>query len=161
MSDLALGGVSLGLQVVKEVAVYYSIFKDRDEDISRMITLLAEVEQNLNSINLLITKTQFEQTVLCYIKENMDSASESIENLRKKLDKVKRVNYHDIDTWQKTSGAWTRELGRKCLYPFKKSTIIKISEIVGEIKFQLANTLGVLGMWVMFITGCLPADSRS
>jgi len=125
----AVGVISLGIQVCQGLLQYYGAWKDVREDVASMCS---SVE------NLAGTLTVLEQTVkdkslsgdTKNVQSSIAACETGIQELQRKLIKVQKVQ--GSDTISKL-----HDQGRRLLYPFRESTLIKLKEIVSDIRANL------------------------
>jgi hypothetical protein len=144
MMDLgtAIGVVSLSLQVLEGVIGYYSAYQDYGDDIVALCTSSAALIQTLQLIHRqLQRKDSITSDIRDHILTNIYRCDEGLRRLRTKLDKIRAqpvsLGKNLLSGIQRQA---TNHL-RKATYPFKCSTLAKLSQSVQDLRDNL--TLGL------------------
>ncbi|CAI7621157.1 unnamed protein product, partial [Penicillium viridicatum] len=132
------GLLSLGIQVTKSLVDFYSAYKDQTPALAK-ITL--NLENLLGILQSLDSARQNGQPQTDALLQEIDNAAvgcrEIIEELRDECQK-----------FQKDTAASLKDriqvAGRRATYPFRKSTLQKLEEDIGEIRENLSLALNVL-----------------
>lgn len=132
------GLLSLGIQVTKSLVDFYSAYKDQTPALAK-ITL--NLENLLGILQSLDSARQNGQPQTDALLQEIDKAAvgcrEIIEELRDECQK-----------FQKDTAASLKDriqvAGRRATYPFRKSTLQKLEEDIGEIRENLSLALNVL-----------------
>lgn len=125
----AIGIVSLGIQVCQGLLKYYGSWKDGRKDVAALCSSLESLSSILDRLEHTLTGTIEDKST---IKDCIKACRSSIEQLDNKLSKVQSV----ADTGKLT--AKIHDQGRRLLYPFRESTLVKLKEIVADIRSILA-----------------------
>ncbi|KAG4441578.1 hypothetical protein IFR05_002963 [Cadophora sp. M221] len=127
MAEISIGVVSLGIQVCQGLLQYYGSWKDSRKDVAAMCTSVESLSSTLTILEKTITgaSTPDKNTQKC-----IEACSLSIEQLQKKLSKVQKVPGDKLSTQ-------IHDHGRRLLYPFRESTLVKLKEIVADIRSNL------------------------
>lgn len=137
----AVGVISLGIQVCQGLIQYYGSWKDASKNVSQTCKAVRSLEEILEVLNVTIKEkgvaTQAETT----IQNSINACTDSIEELRAELCNVQEVKGSSV--WSKVHGQ-----GRRLLYPFRESTLVKLKEIVAEIRENLSLAVDVLHLQV-------------
>ncbi|KAK0100804.1 hypothetical protein ONS95_007251 [Cadophora gregata] len=129
MAEVAIGIVSLGIQVCQGLLKYYGSWKDGPKDAATMCSFVESLSETLVQLEQTLARTpEISATVISCI----EACRSSIEKLDKKLSKVQSVS----DPGKMKSRI--HDQGRRLLYPFRESTLAKLKEIVTDIRSNLA-----------------------
>lgn len=135
-----IGIVSFGIELCQGLLEYYNSWKDAE---SEVITTYNSI-QDLTKILLLVKSTLDDQDlkseIIVKVHDSIALCEGGIADLSKKLQKIKIVSVRD------TIGERLLSQARRALYPFKKSTLIKLQEIVEDLQDRLHFTLTILDM---------------
>ncbi len=137
----AAGVASLGITVCNSLLQYYGSWKDRDSTLNTMYSQLeslgntfALLERTLNEHN-----RNIDPAMAIRMRECVESCRGGVLKLEKKLLKVRKTSgLGPIGAFQ--------DAKRRALFPFKESTLVKMKEIVVDLRDDLAIALGVLQM---------------
>ena len=138
-----IGVVSLGIQVVQGILWYYESYKSSDDDISGTCRTLGQLQHSLQLVKPYLTDHLTRQEVRQQIERCVLSSSDSLQKLEKKLVKMKAFTAESPALRTKNP-----QYGRvyRALYPFKRSTLLKLSEEASESQGQLHIALSALGL---------------
>ncbi|KAI9666565.1 MAG: hypothetical protein M1821_004501 [Bathelium mastoideum] len=134
----ALSVVSLGIQCCQGILSYYESFRDQDASIDAMWRS-AQALANVFHILERTVRASSDAALVKQIMENIESCQECLQILRKKLDKI-RGQTPASDSLKEQ----LRSLGKRALYPFKESTLIKLREIIQDLRDNLTVALAGL-----------------
>ena len=137
----AVGIISLSLTVCQGLIQYYVSWKGCNQHIDRLVKSLQMFLRTLELLNKAIISSPFKVNVVACIEENIDSCRNGVDVLQKKLDKVKSIEVPDQSIYSKIITQ-----GKRLLYPFKESTLIKLQETVSGLSDDLALAMNVLNM---------------
>lgn len=136
LAGTAVGVISLGIQVCQGLVEYYGSWKDAPKDVARICQSIRSLEEMLNVVNTAVKDNGVASQAESGIQSGIDSCGTSIAELQSQLVKVKEVNGPSI--WSKVHGQ-----GRRLLYPFRESTLLKLNGIVTEMRENLRFALDV------------------
>lgn len=135
-----VGIVSFGIELCQGLLEYYNYWKDAE---SEVITTYNSI-QDLTKILLLVKSTLDDQDlkseIIVKVHDSIALCEGGIADLSKKLQKIQIFSVRD------TVGERLLSQARRALYPFKKSTLIKLQEIVEDLQDRLHFTLTILDM---------------
>ncbi|KAL9116699.1 MAG: hypothetical protein Q9187_006776 [Circinaria calcarea] len=133
----AFGTVSLGITVCSGLLSYYSSWKDSEKDIATMYMSLEGLTKTFKVLRRTVEGRSFTGEVVEQITESIVSCEAGIQSLEKRLAKL-----HD----SKSTGieGKIRTQARRVLYPFRESTLIKLREIVADLRENLGLALDTL-----------------
>ncbi|KUM62205.1 hypothetical protein ACN42_g4924 [Penicillium freii] len=132
------GLLSLGIQVTKSLVDFYSAYKDQTPALAK-ITL--NLENLLGILQSLDSARQNGQPQTDSLLQEIDKAAvgcrEIIEELRDECQKFQKDTAPSLKDRIQVAG-------RRATYPFRKSTLQKLEEDIGEIRENLSLALNVL-----------------
>ncbi|KAH7407373.1 hypothetical protein BKA64DRAFT_415188 [Cadophora sp. MPI-SDFR-AT-0126] len=129
MAEAAIGVVSLGIQVCQGLLKYYGSWKDGRKDAAAMCSSVESLSATLAQLEQTLAGVSEVNTI---INDSIEACRSSIEELEKKLSKVQSI----ADPGKLTTKI--HDHGRRLLYPFRESTLVKLREIVTDIRSNLA-----------------------
>ncbi|TAQ87668.1 hypothetical protein B7494_g4027 [Chlorociboria aeruginascens] len=135
------GLVSFGISTCRGLISYYSSFKDQGDDIASMYTSVDMLCVNLELLQSSIAGKAFAKDVVDLVQRNIFACESGLKALEKKLNKVKVEKVDKADLKSKM-----HDFGRKTLYPFRESTLIKLKETVSEVLESLNLALRALDL---------------
>jgi hypothetical protein len=136
----AAGLISLGIALCRGILKYYGSWKDAGSDVCRMYASTEALIKTFILLKLSIENKKFGQDVVARVNESIDSCESGIEDLKKRLNKVEKVPLDD--RWSGKAKAQFR----RTLYPFRESTLVKLKEIVNELRDHLILAMELLQM---------------
>lgn len=136
----AAGLLSLGIRLCQGLLDYYSSWKDAESEVLTTYTSIGGLTKILMLINSTLEERKVGPEALAKVLDNITLCRDGITNLREKLHKIQLHTVADVVGERFRSQVW------RVLYPFKKSTLVKLQEIVGELRDNLHLALSVLGM---------------
>lgn len=135
-----VGIISLGIQISQGFLQYYESWKSQDEDIADMCVSLENLLRTLVVISETIQPpTNFTRSVVENVEKNVGSTKQAIDKL---CDELRQVQNLGIP--KQGARALMRRHLRRALYPFKKPTLSKIEQAVGEARSNLGPALDAL-----------------
>ncbi|KFZ04968.1 hypothetical protein V501_08817 [Pseudogymnoascus sp. VKM F-4519 (FW-2642)] len=137
LAGTAVGAISLGIQVCQGLVEYYGSWKDAPRDVARMCQSIRSLEERLNAVNTVVKNNGIASQAGSGVQSGIDSCVASIAELQSQLIKVQEISGPSI--WSKVHGH-----GRRLLYPFRESTLLKLNGIVAEMRENLSFALDVL-----------------
>ncbi|OBT97547.1 hypothetical protein VE01_04507 [Pseudogymnoascus verrucosus] len=137
LAGTAVGAISLGIQVCQGLVEYYGSWKDAPKDVARMCQSIRSLEERLNAVNAVVKNNGIASQAGSGVQSGIDSCVTSIAELQSQLIKVQEISGPNI--WSKVHGH-----GRRLLYPFRESTLLKLNGIVSEMRENLSFALDVL-----------------
>ena len=131
----AVGATSLGIQVTQGLKFYYSSWKDVPSSVRQMLASSATLSETLQRFSQIISSR--ENNVLPCPSDSTQSVLEKrlelciscLEKLQKKLNKIRFLSKI-----------------QRATYPFKKSTVSKLREILQEAQRELHFAFKPLGL---------------
>lgn len=136
----AAGLVSLGIQLCQGLLEYYGSWKDADSEVMTTFNALEDLTKVLLLLQSTLTSRDIKLDTAAKVQASIALCQDGIAALQKKLHKVQLHPRGNAMGERFRSQAW------RILYPFKKSTLVKLQEIVGDLRGNLHLALTVLGM---------------
>ncbi|KAJ5757468.1 uncharacterized protein N7511_006162 [Penicillium nucicola] len=134
------GFLSLGIQVTQNLVDFYSTYKGQDADIAKITTNMENLQGSFRSLEIAIQQRQ-SQPQAEELLQDVDKATQRCFEVVKELEAECQRFRTDSTTCLKGR---LQVVGRRVTYPFRKSTLQKIEEDVGEIRESLLFALNVL-----------------
>ncbi|KAF4771904.1 hypothetical protein HAV15_004523 [Penicillium sp. str.  len=132
------GLLSFGIQVTQTLVDFYSAYKNQTSDLAK-ITL--NLQNLLRILQTLDSARQNDQPQTDALLQEIDKAAvgcrEIIEELRDECQKFQKDSTLSLKDR-------TQVAGRRATYPFRKSTLQKLEEDIGEIRETLSLALNIL-----------------
>lgn len=132
--------VALALQVSTGLHRYYSLWKDCGRDVRDIRHSLLRLTNVFKQIDTTLQKPTLRKSLVSTIYVTTRTCEERVEELRLILDKVKQDG--PVEGMLQRLKAH----GRRASYPFRSSTIARISEIIDELKDDLNVVIGILSL---------------
>ncbi|KAF2962889.1 hypothetical protein GQX73_g10686 [Xylaria multiplex] len=135
-----VGIISLGIQVTQSLSDYYTTFKSQHSDIAHTMRKLDDLLGMLENLRNLVEKRRFqadEETLVGNIESLIGQCEECIQELQDEAIKFEKT---PVDSKQPALKAAIR----RAAYPFRKSTLEKLDEDIGEITDVLRMALQLL-----------------
>ncbi|KAJ5477775.1 hypothetical protein N7530_003284 [Penicillium desertorum] len=134
------GFLSLGIQVTQTLVDFYSVYKSQDTDIAKITQNLETLQSTFRSLENAIRQRQSQPNAEVLLQE-VDKATQRCHEIIKELHNACHKFHTESFTCLK--GRF-QAAGRRVTYPFRKSTIQKIEEDIGDIRENLLFALNVL-----------------
>jgi 3-dehydroquinate dehydratase len=134
------GFLSLGFQVTQTLVDFYSVYKSQDADIAKITQNMENLQGAFRYLESAIQQRQSQPNAEELLAE-VDKATQRCHEIINELQAVCQKLHIESVTCLKGR---IQAAGRRVTYPFRKSTIQKIEEDVGEIRENLLFALNVL-----------------
>lgn len=134
------GLISLGLTVCQSLVQYYRSWKDARSDVARMLVSVEALGKTFHLLQHTVQNKKFDASLVGRVDEALISCQAGLETLRKKLEKIKIAS---------EEGGFREKMSNKIqrtAYPFRESTLVKLREIVNELRGDLGLALSALQM---------------
>ncbi len=134
------GLVSLGIEVTRSLVDFYKAFKKRDSDLGDITERLVSLLDIFQCLEKTLEDRNFqedEQGLIKRIETSIQNCQESIQELQDECHKFSKASSSGMKDAVKA-------VGRQATYPFRRSTLQKLEEDVGEIRSNLSSALDVL-----------------
>jgi hypothetical protein len=146
MAELAVAGsavgiISLGIQACQGLLQYYGSWKDAPKGVTQMCKSVQNLEETLKVLKATIKDKGVATQAETGVHNSIDACTVGINELQAELTTLQEVKGSSI--WSKVHGQ-----GRRLLYPFRESTLVKLKEIVAEIRENLSLAMDVLHLYV-------------
>lgn len=141
----AVGVISLGLTVFSGLLQYYGSWKDSEREIAATYSSIEELTKTLMLIRDTLEGQSFRRSNVDRVTESLDSCSAGVQSLEKKLAKIRATTPYK-------PGEKIRAHARKAAYPFKKSTLIKLGELVSDLRDNLSLAVDALQLYALCFT---------
>lgn len=114
----AVGIVSLGIQVCQGLVRYYGSWQDGREDIEATCNSVGNLAKTLGVLEVTLqSRTLGENEVHEeHVEDSLTACTSSVHQLKRKLDKIEKVQGSDIRST-------LHELGRRLVYPFRERAL--------------------------------------
>jgi hypothetical protein len=140
----AVGVISLGLTVCHGLLAYYGQFKAFHEQIDEVTDRMATLESILKTLQHVLVNSHVLST-----RETSSSASVAIDSILKcheGLKKLKRMlEKCDATKSERSSTSHNKQISR-LLYPFRRDTLMALTETMSCLQVNLNTSLQVLNM---------------
>lgn len=136
----AVGIIFLDMQCCQGLMKYYDSWKGQDQAVTATCQSLESLGITLVVLRKAITGREFPVGAISIVEDNITPCEEGIDSLRRKLEKVQN------NVLSSAFRDRVRLEGKRLLYPFRESTLMKLREIVQEIRAQLKLALATLQM---------------
>jgi len=144
----AVGVISLGISVCQGLLQYYASWGDDGDDIAATMRLLEGLMTSFQSLKLVVESPDFKPELVGQLKEKIMNCEDGVERLRKKLEKIKK---EDPTSLQKKALSQLRRMS----YPFMRSTLVKVQEIVSDLRDNVGFEMNILQLYVEDLTSNL------
>lgn len=128
VAGTAVGIISLGITVAQGLVDYYAAFQSQWCEISRTMKKLSGLLDLLGDLRQGLEREQpglNDCTIPATVESQLEDCKDLIQELQKELGKFKRAP-------KDQTMAGLRAVGRRCAYPFRRSTLQKLEEDVDE-----------------------------
>ena len=139
VTGTAVGIVSLGIQITSSLVSFYTSYKARDSDLVRIIGNLNSLETILRILFEALSTRRFktgEQELVQRVQSLVEDCNDLIEELG-----VECKRFQESSSGTKAA---IKQAGRRIIYPFRQSTLQKLTENVAEICTNITLALDVL-----------------
>lgn len=134
------GFLSLGIQVMQTFVDFYSVYKSQDTDIAKITQNIENLQSSFRSLEIAVHQRQSQPNVEELLQE-VDKATqrcyEIIHELEAECQKLQTESCINLK-------GRLQAVGRRATYPFRKSTLQRIEEDIGEIRENVLFALSVL-----------------
>ena len=140
ITGTAVGVISLGITVTQSLVQFYSSYKSQDSAIDATTERLAGLSDIFKCLGKTLSDRDFqadERSLIARIETSIQKCDEIIHELEVEGQKFRKASSNGI-------AAVVKGAGRRATYPFRKSTLQKLDEDIGEIQDILSLSLEVL-----------------
>lgn len=134
------GFLSLSVQVTQALVDFYSVYKNQDTDIAKVTQNIDNLRSTFWSLEIAIQQRQSQtdtEELLLEVDKVTHKCQEVIEELQIECRRFQAEPVTNLKSRVQVAG-------RRAAYPFRKSTIQKIEEDIGEIRGNMSFLLNVL-----------------
>lgn len=134
------GVVSLGIQVTQSLIDFYKAYRYQDSELAAIIKRLENLTETLQPLEKALSGRTFqadERSLVKSIEKSITDCDELIQELQDECQKFNKISSTGIKAALKIAG-------RRVAYPFRQSTLQKLEENIGEIRFNLSFALNAL-----------------
>jgi hypothetical protein len=134
----AVGIASLGIQVCQGLLSYYHDWRSYHDDIASVYDKVSSLERTLTLLKESLSKPSLDTKRKARVNESLLSCRSSMQALEKRCAKLQAAA-HSSGLREKTAS-----VTKRALYPFKASTLAKVSETVNDLLDQLSLAVQAL-----------------
>ena len=134
------GLLSLGIQVTQTLVDFYTVYKHRVSDLALTAEKLEGLLHIFKSLDQTLSSRSFrdeESDLIKTIETSITRCEELITDLQSECQKFDKASSSGIKASLQTAG-------RRATYPFRKSTLQSLDEIIGELRDNLFLAVDVL-----------------
>ena len=138
VASSAVGIASLGIQVCQGLLSYYNSWKAYKSDIATACQCVDDLRQTFELLEGTLHKQELDSARVKRAEECLGSCTDALSDLEKTLQR--------IHTYASPSGLQEKLHSgfQRLIYPFRESTLVKIREIVSELREHVSLALQVL-----------------
>lgn len=141
MADLAVGAVSLGIQLSRELAWYLGAVKDRKQEVRSALAETKQLGNVLSALNELLPHIPEVASDLAEPLTQAENALGGLKRLLLDLEVPLAVAVGDLTIKEKAKEKW-----RTAVYPFKKDELGRVRRVVMDINSILQTALSIANM---------------
>lgn len=137
----AAGLLSLGISVCHGLLEYYESYRHSGAALENMYTQLLALNKTLALVESVTSKPErpWDASIKARVEESIESCRVAIQALDKKLTKLKTSITHGSNL-----GDRVKSFTHKASFPFRESTLVRLKEIVIELRGDLSLVMNVL-----------------
>ena len=139
LAGTVVGLVSYGISTIQSLITFYDSYKSQYSALAGTVKRLDSLSETFRQLEKAVSDRDFQseqQTLIKSIKEYIEACEEIIDELQEECRKFEKSS--------SGIGATVRHAGRRATYPFRESTLQKLDENIGEIRYNLSSALDVL-----------------
>jgi hypothetical protein len=134
------GLLSLGIQVTQSLIDFYSAYKNQGTDLAKITQNIENIQSIFRSLDVVVQDCRYQADAQELLQE-VDKATRRCDEIIREL----QVDYERFNRDSATGFKGRVQVaGRRAAYPFRKSTLQKLEEDIGEIRENLLFALNVL-----------------
>lgn len=155
ISNIA-GILSAGIQVCEGLINYYNAWKGSKKENADMIKSIEGLLTNFALLKAVLQSPAFGKTMATTVESSILDCEDSIAELRDELKKVmvckpSVMNVDDLVARENHENQGFRdkmsEQGRRILYPFRKSTLMRLQESIEHVRSNLVLAMDILNLY--------------
>ncbi|KAL9621688.1 MAG: hypothetical protein Q9160_003941 [Pyrenula sp. 1 TL-2023] len=131
------GILALSITTCQGLANYYSRWKDADSDVAAFMTSANSLTNTLRYLERYLGEARVEEGLKVELRDSLSACTEATKRLQKKLSKVQA-------SFEPKRASFVESQLRRSLYPFKRGTLIRLKEIVEDLRQNLTIILECL-----------------
>ncbi|KAK3670456.1 hypothetical protein LTR78_009697 [Recurvomyces mirabilis] len=134
----AVGVASFGIQICQGLLTYYGSWKDYHQDVKTAYDGINDLSKTFQLLKQSLAKPSLDTERSTKVEECLSSCTTGLGRLEKKLKKLQSSSQPvglRSKAWAEVQRAW---------YPLRASTLVKLQEIVGDLRQHLSLALQVL-----------------
>jgi hypothetical protein len=135
----AAGFISLGMSVCQGLMEYYGALRDRDTDIATMTSSIESLFKTLSYLQSYMNTATLRPSSIDRVDDCIAACNSGVESLNKKLKKIEASG---------TANVFER-ISSHAAYPFKRSTLVKLQEIISDLRSNLQLTMNLFQIEAM------------
>lgn len=156
ISNIA-GILSAGIQVCEGLINYYNAWKGSKKENADMIKSIEGLLTNFAILKAVLQSPAFDKAMTITVESKILDCEDSIAELGDELRKVmvckpSVVNVDDLIARKNDGNQGFRdkmtEQGRRILYPFRKSTLMRLQESIEHVRNNLVFAMDILNLYV-------------
>lgn len=133
----AVGILSFGLTISQGLIKYYSTWKDNGNDISKMLSSMESLTKTFELLKDILIRGDFPESQVKNVSDWIEKCEESVVELAVDLKRLTVEHAGEDMEGVKSSRQKLKEKGKKFLWPFRESTILKLLENIVFIRGNL------------------------
>lgn len=133
----SIGIISLGIHVCQGLVQYYGSWRDSRKDIATMCKSVDNLTDTLKALKENVDGKSLAGDVIKNVQSSIVACTSGIQELQDELAKVREVKGSNVLSK-------VHEHGRRLVYPFRESTLLKLREIVSDIRGSLGLAMNTL-----------------
>lgn len=133
----SIGIICLGIHVCQGLVQYYGSWRDSRKDIATMCKSVDNLTDTLKALKKNIDGKSLAGDVIKNVQSSIVACTSGIQELQDELAKVQEVKGSNVLSK-------VHEHGRRLVYPFRESTLLKLREIVSDIRGSLGLAMNTL-----------------
>jgi hypothetical protein len=147
-----VGVISLAIQACQGIVQYYNSVKSSNNDISKMVESTEALVKMLKLLRTILEEEDSDGDVKEMVEESIKNCASAVGELNIELVKVRKVKRTTLT--EKIHGK-----GLRLMYPFRESTLLKLQQIVADMRENLMLAVDILQVWVSYLS--YPFENRS
>lgn len=138
------GILSLGIQVTQSLINFYIAYKDQDSDLAKMTRNLKDLQGIFRSLESAVqSPSQSRDNAQKQLLQEVDEITKTCQEIIIEL-QAECTKFDDKSSSATGFKHRAKAAGRRVTYPFRKSTLQKLEEDIGELRENLSLALNVL-----------------
>lgn len=135
----AAGFISLGLSVCQGLMEYYGALRDRNADIATTASSIESLFKTLSHLQSCMSTATSRPSAIDRVDDCIAACNSGVESLNKKLKKIEASGSANV----------FERISSHAAYPFRRSTLVKLQEIVSDLRSNLQLALSLFQVEAM------------